>query len=245
MTLIISHAFSAGFVCVTSDTMFRQLELAGAYDPDTEIVGKAMDIDKTKLLTDNIIVSEGGLTLMTGAILQKLEEKVEKDMYLDDCLSLLHEVWDEMQEQFSEDPFFIGNKDTPYYSVRLDGFYSNKQTGQITLSGNKIKETKCETETSESTTMVNMFVPTEDMLEITKGLKEGIYNAESFESLFEQYKNIHALVAATHPEMVSKTIKMLWLQNVGDEIISETVTMDLSEKVESFKNALESIKQDQ
>lgn len=246
MTLVISHVMSTGYACVTSDTMARTMRYTGVpYGPDTKFIGEPRESDKTELLTNNVILSSSGMQPITDPVRKLLRRRTKKIMYLDDCIPLLKSVWEEVQAKYVNDWFFVSLKDDKQYSVTLTGFYKNGATGRVDLDAGKVTEMVCQSEGEYQKAIVSISSPSQEVSDLADTLKKPIFKAGSMEEVAEQYNVIHALVAATHPEVVSKKMKMLWLQIEEGNIVSNTVTIDISHRVEFYKKALQSIKQDQ
>lgn len=248
MTLIISHVTNLNFACVTSDTMMRTIltDPTKVLGDDDNYTSNIEERDKSSLLTDNVIISESGLADITEAVIRQLEKKIKRNMFLEDCIPLLKESRKEVEEIYSKDSFFVNNISGPHYAITLTGFYDNERTGQVTLDHFGVSSRICEDplqNKSISGVMVNS--PTQDIEDLVETFKNLLYEAADYEELFDYYENIHTLVAATHPEMVSATFKRLLLfKDEQGKIVSQTVTKDLSEKVDYYKKALISIKQD-
>jgi len=217
------------FVFVSSDTreIFQYFNANTLEKKDKKVI---MDdiTNKTERLTNNVLISIGGLMEIGRDWKDYMFKHSEEHFYLDDLEPVMKESYKYLNSK--NDKFYKKYLESNYIGAFLTGFYRNGDTGCFMFHEGQFQSKRMDKETC----FTHMFAPTQDILDKKDELLNfnniPNTNDNTLESIINYYSLIQAIVATQHSDLVSNRFLGYCLMRKEDgEIYYQELDWDLSE----------------
>lgn len=144
MTLIMSMSFKDQFAFITCDSRVVKQEFSVGFEPLSRIERTDLPSDKVNKLTDYVLLSTGGISLLGEIVKKEMKKRVKPYFDLAECSKVLREIIDDLRERrkkvglwkwFNKKDLVLDFLDVDaHFGCCMAGFYKTGGTG-MTLFG--------------------------------------------------------------------------------------------------------------